>query len=319
MKETVEHILDSVCKIDTPSGAGTGFAVAMHPDEKSQFILTNAHVVSGESSGKILVHGRTRKQRVILQAPFKVLFEDYSRDIAMIMVDNIQLKPLIPPDHCSAEIGGDYYSGGYPLACDFPRIVKGLFSGIDIMDFNSVTNDVMILDGTVHSGQSGSPILDTKGHLQAIVFAKYPCGKQSHATAGIGYAVFLSGIKQMLWLGNELSTKLDFESGPVIDVKLNIEDLASFQAWCTKNAGSPAPLLASNQDMELFLPNKCNGRRVHVPDKYEELIGGVLSAYLKIRPNGGRLYITGKKIFGFNPESNTYRQFSDIKIYGSRS
>jgi S1-C subfamily serine protease len=68
--------------------------------------------------------------------------------------------------------------------------VSALFTaeGRDIYNQNSVVRQVYQLDAVVQPGNSGSPVVDSSGHVIGVVFSR------STATPSIGYALTSPGV-----------------------------------------------------------------------------------------------------------------------------
>lgn len=316
MKEVVKNILNSICRISTDDGgSGTGFLITCNEIYGRKFILTNSHVVDSVSSAEIKFHGLSHDNTSILCDNLKVLVSDYSRDLAIIELDNkldSKYKPLSPRDKYTLDIGDTFFSGGYPLSCEYPRVVSGILSGINFNEICTVTNFVHVLDATIHPGQSGSPVCDSNGNLQSIVYAGIRAD-QSNVGIGIAYSVPLIGISEMLVLAYKLACKLDFKKTTWVDIEVDRDNLARFQDWCVVNVDNPAPALSCNSDFEVFIPSNSTRPRIYAPKEFNELLHPILSVYLKQRNSGGRFYLTGKSIFVFTPATQSFTPLANIK------
>ena len=161
---------------------GSGFAVA--PNR----VMTNAHVVAGVNEPVVEIpDGRV--------LPGRVVFFDAVRDLAVLAVDDLNVRPL--------PLGGELSEGdfaafqGYPAGGPFqsnPATVQGrsqvLVQNIYGADPSSL--QVYTLAADVKQGNSGGPLLDADGNVAGVVFAK------STQNVPVGYALTLEEVKPVV-------------------------------------------------------------------------------------------------------------------------
>jgi S1-C subfamily serine protease len=152
---------------------GTGFVFA---DGR---IATNAHVVAGVSSPKVLDEKGLHDTRVVLFDP--------DVDLAVLVVNNLAGKPLA--------INSDEQAGGtpgvvlgYPGGGNFdaqPAAVIDRFSayGRNIYGQGNTVRDVYSMKAKVIPGNSGGPVIDASGKVMGVVFAT------STTYNNVGYAL----------------------------------------------------------------------------------------------------------------------------------
>ncbi len=141
---------------------GSGFLYA------PQHVLTNAHVVAG-TKGALSVeqNGDTHRGRVVAYDP--------QTDLAVVYVPDLT-GPLLSFSGTAASSGDDAIILGYPLDGGFDaqsaRVRdSGPIRGPNIYEDKTVTRDVYTLRGLVRNGNSGGPLLDTKGAVLGVIFA----------------------------------------------------------------------------------------------------------------------------------------------------
>ena len=178
---------ESIVKVTTEAAQcqrgqeGTGWVVT--PGK----IITNAHVVAG--ADEVHVEGGDQELRG------RVVVFDPERDLAVISVPGLALPPL--------QLGGDLKRGdsaavpGFPL--DGPYRVSSArvramldARGLDIYGHDRVVREIYSLATMVQPGNSGGPLLDTKGRVSGVVFAK------SLEDDSTGYALTLNEAKPVL-------------------------------------------------------------------------------------------------------------------------
>jgi S1-C subfamily serine protease len=157
----------SVLKIlgDAPSCdrgiEGSGFVYG------PEHVLTNAHVVAGTSSVRLQEGSRSLAARVVLFDP--------RRDVAVLYVpglsaDALSFAPTPAATNASAVVLGYPEDGGFDARSARVRS-RNTIIGQDIYGAQSVRREVYAIRSLVRSGNSGGPLIDTKGRVLGIVFA----------------------------------------------------------------------------------------------------------------------------------------------------
>jgi serine protease Do len=149
---------------------GTGFALT-----SSGYLVTNYHVVEGADS----VYVQNSKGESF---KVKTIYVDPSSDIAVLQIDDQEFKNLSPLPYAfkktSSDIGEDVYTIGYPK--DDVVYGKGYLSSATGFGGDSIAYQISI---PVNPGNSGGPLLDSKGNVIGIV-----SGKQTQAD-GAAFAI----------------------------------------------------------------------------------------------------------------------------------
>ena len=177
---------------DTTS-VGTGVIV----DDRG-YILTNSHVVNDGDVKSIkvsLYDGET--------AEAKVLYSNSTLDLAVIKIDGTE-RDLVAAelgDSDEVNIGAYAAAIGNPLGLAFERSMsQGIISGLNRAI--TVTNEstgaqitmegLMQTDATINSGNSGGPLLNSKGQVIGINSAKASSGE------GMGFAIPINVAKPIV-------------------------------------------------------------------------------------------------------------------------
>jgi S1-C subfamily serine protease len=139
---------------------GTGFVISPHR------VMTNAHVVAGTDRVAIEI-GRG-------QFDADVVHFDPATDLAVLSVPDLEADPL-PFDRAPVRAGEGVIALGYPLDGPYtasPGRVRERINlrGPDIYDSTTVLRDVYTVRGTVRSGNSGGPLIDSNGNVVGVVF-----------------------------------------------------------------------------------------------------------------------------------------------------
>ena len=139
---------------------GSGFLFA--PER----VMTNAHVVAGVRNPSVEVDGQKLQATVVLYDP--------DRDLAVLLVPGLSRAPLAFAGR--AKTGDNAIVVGYPqdgpFRADAAR-VRGTqdAKGPDIYQRKTVVREIYALRARVRPGNSGGPLLDTKGGVYGVVFA----------------------------------------------------------------------------------------------------------------------------------------------------
>ena len=168
---------------------GTGVIV-----DESGYILTNSHVVNDGDTKSITVslYDGTDVEGT-------VLWSDAALDLAVVKVDVTNLTAADLGDSDQINIGSYSAAIGNPLGLDFERsmsqgIISGLNRSIQIGDATAAATmeGLIQTDATINSGNSGGPLLNSKGEVIGINTAKAESGE------GMGFAIPINVAKPIV-------------------------------------------------------------------------------------------------------------------------
>ncbi len=148
-------------------------------------LVTNAHVVAGESSTSVVVQGQ--------QYPATVVYFNPTYDLAVLRTGAPLGRSLVMdaatvgPGTGAAVIG---YPEDGPLSVVPAAVAEQLTAqGRNIYDAGTVTRQVYQIDANVEPGNSGGPLVASDGQVIGVVFSR------STAYAGVGYALASPGVR----------------------------------------------------------------------------------------------------------------------------
>jgi hypothetical protein len=155
---------------------GTGFVYARG------HVLTNAHVVAGARSVRIVSDGTGASAGL----GARVVLFDPDADIAVLDVPGLIRTPLTfggpAAPGAPAEIAG--YPENGPFTATAARVAgQQLVTGPNIYADAAVTRQIDVLRATVRPGNSGGPLLAPNGRVDGVVFAA------STTDPAVGYAL----------------------------------------------------------------------------------------------------------------------------------
>lgn len=168
------------------SCVGTGFIV-----NKNGYIVTNAHVVNNGNFKKITIslYDGTDVEG-------NVLYCDSTLDLAIVKIEKTGLKAVTLGDSDNVKIGSYAAAIGNPLGLTFERsITQGIISGLNrtiTVDDGTTMEGLMQTDAAINSGNSGGPLLDSKGRVIGIASAKAASGES------MGFAIPINVVKPIV-------------------------------------------------------------------------------------------------------------------------
>ncbi|HKM91964.1 MAG TPA: trypsin-like peptidase domain-containing protein [Candidatus Acidoferrales bacterium] len=219
-------------------GAGSGFVI----DPKG-YILTNYHVVADAEKIEVLLGD----QRAQTRYAAKFIGADQRNDVALLKIDpkGAQLAALPLGDSSALQVGQKVLAIGNPFGFQ-STLTTGVVSALGRTvqtGQNTFIEDAIQTDASINRGNSGGPLLDTRGQVIGINSAIYsPTG----TAAGVGFAIPINLAKR---IANDLITEgrvrravLGLEGTPLF------EDLANYLKFPVKqglliervDAGGPA-------------------------------------------------------------------------------
>ncbi|MGZ9584332.1 S1 family peptidase [Paenibacillus marinisediminis] len=156
--ELIQQYKQAVVAVSAGDRKGTGFNIAANG-----LIITNQHVMADDQAGTIqFLHGETYLADVIVI--------DKDLDIAILKIrDNMSNLPALQLETETSYLAGDpVYVIGNPLSF-FHIAIEGTLLGLTPTENRELP--MLMLQAPIHNGNSGSPVINNKGHVIAVVFA----------------------------------------------------------------------------------------------------------------------------------------------------
>lgn len=159
-------------------GAGSGFLI-----DADGHILTNYHVVQGAQTIQVTFGDHSTYKAHLLGA-------DPVNDIALVQIDakGRKLAPLPLGDSRKLQVGQRVLAIGNPFGFQSTLttgVVSALGRTVQTSD-NTFIDDAIQTDAAINRGNSGGPLLDSRGEVIGINSAIY---SPSGTAAGIGFAI----------------------------------------------------------------------------------------------------------------------------------
>lgn len=160
-------------RIESSLGSGVIMTAQGH-------ILTNNHVIAGADAIQVMLHdGRSANAAVISTDP--------ATDLAVLRIDLPDLQPIKLADSDATRVGDVVLAIGNPLGFGH-SVTQGIVSALGRYGLQlSTYEDYIQTDATIHLGNSGGALIDTRGRLLGINTLFYAANSPSRsATIGIG-------------------------------------------------------------------------------------------------------------------------------------
>ncbi|HEV2083019.1 MAG TPA: trypsin-like peptidase domain-containing protein [Brevundimonas sp.] len=141
-----------------PKIIATGSGVII--DARQGIVVTNQHVVENGTKFTVdMLDGRLVDATLI--------GADKSTDIAVLRIDAPNLMQVEIVDSDTLRTGDVAFAVGYPLGLD-QTVTMGVISGLNRSGLGDAVEDYIQTDAAVNSGNSGGPLLDSRGRLIGI-------------------------------------------------------------------------------------------------------------------------------------------------------
>ncbi|MCX5705006.1 MAG: tetratricopeptide repeat protein [Candidatus Omnitrophica bacterium] len=164
---------------------GSGFII-----DASGVIVTNYHVISAAQEIKVKLKDGT------VYAVTDVIYHDVSRDFCLLKIDAQNLPQVSLGDSNALQVGEKVYCVGNPLGLEY-SFSDGMISGI--RDENGLK--WIQFTAPVSPGNSGGPILDSRGEVMGIATSVRQDGQN------INFALAINEIKPFITTGTKISLK----------------------------------------------------------------------------------------------------------------
>lgn len=153
LSSLVEATVSGVVSITTDRSAGTGFIVS-----DDGYAITNYHVIADSLYVKVIDYDEQIHDAELIAF-------DSDSDLAVLKMTG-SFIPLALGDSDSVEIGERVIAIGNPLGLSF-TVTEGIISGLNRVGPNG-REDYIQTDVTLNPGNSGGPLINTKGEVIGV-------------------------------------------------------------------------------------------------------------------------------------------------------
>jgi S1-C subfamily serine protease len=180
LRQVVAKVLPSVVEVDTPSGLGSGIVF-----DSSGHIVTNAHVVEGESSFSVITNDGRR-------LPASVAGIYSQGDLAVLKVSGANLPPAQFADSSKVKVGDVVLAVGSPYGLS-GTVTDGIVSAVarTQSEGNGVTlSDLIQTSAGINPGNSGGALVNLAGQVVGIPTLSGSDQRQrGQVSENIGFAI----------------------------------------------------------------------------------------------------------------------------------
>ena len=160
LADLIERIQSGVVQIATGSGGGSGFII-----DSTGLVITNAHVVAGESRVDVWLTNGRRYEASVLE-------RDAVSDLALVKIDGSGSFDTIPIGNPGrVRVGDEVLALGFPLA---DRIGTNLTVTRGIISSTRTVDGIELLqtDAALNPGNSGGPLVNRDGEVIGVNTSK---------------------------------------------------------------------------------------------------------------------------------------------------
>ena len=186
-------------------GIGSGFII-----NQEGYILTNYHVVKGAQEISV-----TLSNDVTTTA--QIVNYDENQDVAMIKItdESVEIPATVElGDSDALQPGEEVIAIGTPLSTELSSTVtKGIISATSrsVAVQSGVTMNLIQTDAAINAGNSGGPLVNTKGEVVGINSSKI----SGEAVEGIGFSIPINDIKD----------KIESLSKPILNLGISVRTI----------------------------------------------------------------------------------------------
>jgi serine protease Do len=161
---------------------GSGFIISA-----DGYVVTNHHVV--REAAQIVVRTADRREY-----PAKLVGGDAKTDLALVKIDRADLPTLPFGDSDRLEVGEPVMAIGNPFGLE-QTVTTGIVSAKERFIGSGPYDEFIQTDASVNPGNSGGPLVDSRGALVGINSAIF---SQTGGWAGISFAIPVNLAKEVL-------------------------------------------------------------------------------------------------------------------------
>jgi len=142
-------------------------------------IITNNHVIADADAIQVLLHDGRSANAVVIGS-------DPATDLAVLKIDLPGLSPAEPANSDNVSVGDIVLAIGNPYGFGH-SVTQGIISGLGRYGLQlSAYEDYIQTDASIHLGNSGGALIDTRGRLVGINTLIYTANNEGLPSTGIG-------------------------------------------------------------------------------------------------------------------------------------
>ena len=188
--QVVAQTRPGVVRIIAGEENGSGFIFESDLADGGALLLTNYHVIEGQTSVKVTVEDETTYSGAVKGV-------DPQRDLAVVQICCGEFTALPFGDAEGLEAGSEVVALGYPLdLVGSATVTKGIVSANRF----DVARQLWIIqtDAPINPGSSGGPLLTSDGHVIGINTFKREVSSSGRPVEGLGFALSEMSVRSQL-------------------------------------------------------------------------------------------------------------------------
>ena len=198
---TVNTTVNIFGQTTTSAASGSGFVLT-----QDGYIVTNYHVIedaANDPSVTIEVSFASGEKYTA-----KLVGGEQDNDVAVLKIDATGLQPVTLGNSDELVVGETVYAIGNPLGELTYSLTDGIVSALDRLITTSTTDEngqtetttlnVLQTNCAINPGNSGGPLFDSYGNVVGIVSAKYTQSSSGVSAEGLGFAIPINDVKDIL-------------------------------------------------------------------------------------------------------------------------
>ena len=198
---TVNTTVNIFGQTTTSAASGSGFVLT-----QDGYIVTNYHVIedAAEDSSVTIEVSFANGDKYTA----KLVGGEQDNDVAILKIDATGLQAVTLGDSDQLVVGETVYAIGNPLGELTYSLTDGIVSALDRLITTSSTNsngqtetttlNVLQTNCAINPGNSGGPLFDSYGNVVGIVSAKYTQSQSGVSAEGLGFAIPINDVKEIL-------------------------------------------------------------------------------------------------------------------------
>lgn len=198
---TVSTTTNFFGQVTTSAASGSGFVLT-----SDGYIATNYHVIEDAVNNSVDIEVSFADGS---KYTAKLVGGERDNDVAVLKIEATGLTPVTLGDSSQLVVGESVYTIGNPLGELTYSLTDGLVSALERLittsSVNPTTNqtetttlNVLQTNCDINQGNSGGPLFDSYGNVVGIVTAKYTQSSSGVSTEGLGFALPINDVKQIL-------------------------------------------------------------------------------------------------------------------------
>ena len=170
-------------QLQLTEGAGSGVIV-----RKDGYIATNYHVIQGANKVEVTLHNGN-------VYPATIIGSDPTNDVAVIKIDDNNLKTVTIGDSSTVDVGDLAVAIGNPLGQLGGSVTTGIISALDrTLSVEGTTLTLLQTDAAINGGNSGGGLFNSRGELIGIVESK----ASAVGVEGLAFALPINSVSEII-------------------------------------------------------------------------------------------------------------------------